>query len=202
IRSTPPGVFGISTMLVLALLAGVSYAATVPAALQANWTIRMAWLGDERRYLTGVKHAAVLLVAALLTVLLPLHVALLGATVAVVHSLIGLLFGATALDALFLWYRNLPFACSYVPIENPKVAWPAAFAGLLITTYGFASLERWALQMPTHALAFGVGLGATALLVRALDRARRRERWPVNFDDRPAPVTQRLGLLEHIALHD
>jgi hypothetical protein len=202
LHSTPLGVFGISILLLLSLSAGVSYAVTVPAAPAANWTIRMAWLGDERGYLAGVKRAAMVLVATLLVLLLPLHIALLGPAAAVVHSLFSVLVAIVALDVLFLSYRKLPFACSYVPIENPKLVWPGGLACLLLVTYGFALAERWALHSAAPAIALGVTLGATALLVRAIDRARRRARWPVNLDERPAPATQRLGLSEHITIHD
>jgi hypothetical protein len=134
--------------------------------------------------------------------LLPLHVALLGMAVAIVHSLLGLLLAVAALDALFLLYRKLPFACSYVPLENPKLVWPTGFAGLLLVTYGGATAERWALHTATRTIALVVALCAFALLVKAMDRVRRRERRPVRFDDRPALATQRLGLFEHLAMHD
>jgi hypothetical protein len=202
LQSTPVGVLGIAIMLLLLLVAGVAYAVAVPAELAANWTIQMAWLGDERRYLAGVKRAALLLVAILLVLSLPLHVALLGIPVAVVHSLLGLLLAVAALDALLLPYRKLPFACSYVPLENPKIVWPAGFVSLLLVTYGCATAERWALHSATRTIALGVVLGAFVLLVRAIDRARRRERRPIRFDDRPAGATQRLGLFDHVAIHD
>jgi hypothetical protein len=202
IQSTPAGVLGIAIMLLLSLLAGVGYAVTVPAAPGANWAIRMAWLGDERRYLTGVKRTGMLLASLLLLLLLPLHVALLGWDIAVAHSFAGLIFGAVTLDALLLRYRKLPFACAYVPIENPKLAWPAAAAGLLIVTYGAAGMERWALGSAPRAIASGIALLAAARLVRAIDSDRRRERRPIDFDDRPAAATQRLGLFDHIAAHD
>jgi hypothetical protein len=202
IQSTPVGVFGIAIMLLLVLVAGVAYAVVVPAELAASWTIQMAWLGDERRYLAGVKRAAMLLVAGLLVVLLPLNVALVGIAVAIVHSLLGLLLAVAALDALLLPYRKLPFACSFVPLENPKIVWPTGFVSLLLVTYGFATAERWALHFATRTIALGVVLGALVLLVKAIDRARRRERRPIRFDDRPAFATQRLGLFEHLAMHD
>jgi hypothetical protein len=202
VHLTPLGVFGIAIMLLLLLVAGVVYAVGVPAELAANWTIQMSWLGDERRYLAGVKRAAMLLVAVLLVLMLPLHIALLGMAVAIVHSLLGLLLAAVALDALFLPYRKLPFACSYVPIENPKIVWPAGFVGLLLVTYGFAIVERWALHAATRTITLGVVLGAFALLIKAIDRARRRERRPVRFNDRPAFATQRLGLFEHLTTSD
>src|SRR5262249_4250315 len=151
--TTPLGVFGISLVLLLSLAAAIAYAVRVPAAPAANWTIRMAWQGDERRYLNGVKRAAHLLFALVLTLLLPLHVALLGVAAAAWHSLFSLFLAALALDALFLSYRKLPFACGYVPIENPKLVWPASFAALLFVTYRFASIERSALRTSARALA-------------------------------------------------
>lgn len=190
IRSTPPGVFGIAILLLLSLVAAVFRAVTVPAEPAASWAIRMAWLGDERAYLAGVKRAGMAVAAVALALLLPLHIVLLGPGVTMVHSLFSMLFATTALDALFLPYRRVPFACSYVPLENPKVAWPAGLAGLLLITYGFAGAERFALQTVMGAILFGVSLVAIALLVRAVDRERRRERRLTTFDDRPAPATQ------------
>jgi hypothetical protein len=62
------------------------------------------------------------------------------------------------------------------------------------------------LHTATRTIALGIVLGVFVLLVKALDRAldreRRRERRPVRFDDRPARATQRLGLFEHLAIHD
>jgi hypothetical protein len=202
IQSTPVGVLGIAILFLLVVVAGVAYAVAVPAELAANWTIQMAWLGDERRYLAGVKRAGLLLVAVLLVLSLPLHVALLGIAVAIVHSLLGFLLAVAALDALLLPYQKLPFACSYVPLQNPKLVWPTGVVSLLLVTYGCATAERWALHTATRTIALGVVLGALVLLVKAADRARRRERRPIRFDDRPAGATQRLGLFDHVAIHD
>jgi hypothetical protein len=203
IQATPLGWFGIAIMMLAALLVGFRYAVTVPPEVRSNWTIRMAWLGDERAYLAGAKRAGlVALVALPLLVLLPLHVAMFGLVTAVVHSAYGVMFAAVVLDVLFLGYRQFPFACGYVPVENPKLLWPVGLSSLLLVTYGFASVERWALQTATRTVELGVALAAVVLLVKAIDRARRRERRPLNFDERPAPATQRLGLFERVAMHD
>ncbi len=201
--SMPLGLFGVNIMVLASLIAGFRYAVTVPPELAANWTIRMAWLGDERRYLAGVKRAAtVTLVTVPLLVLLPLHVALFGFTIAVVHSMYGFMVAMATLNGLFLGYRQFPFACSYVPVENPKLLWPAGFATALLVTYGFADVERWALQTATRTAGLGAALAAILLLVTIIDRANRRERLPVNFDERPVLATQRLGLFDHVANHD
>ena len=202
IPSMPLGFFAMDIMVLSALLAGFRYAVTVPAELASNWTIRMAWLGDERGYLAGAKAAGVMvLVIVPLLSLLPLHILLFGPVTAVVHSLLGLLFATATLDAMFLGYRKLPFACSHVPIENPRLLWPAAAASFLLVAYGFGYLERSALQTLAGTAALGAILGAIVLMTKLIDRAQRRERRPVNFHEGPVPPTQRLGLFEHV-LHD
>ena len=163
----------------------------------------MAWLGDERGYLAGVKRAAlVALVTVPLVALLPLHVAIFGFAIAVAHSIFGFMVATATLEALFLSYRQCPFACSYVPIANPKLLWPAAAVTVLFVAYGFAGVERWALQTATRTAELGVALGAIVLVITIIDRAKRLERLPVNFDERPARATQRLGLFDRIVNPD
>jgi hypothetical protein len=90
----------------------------------------------------------------------------------------------------------MPFACSYLPIENPKVVWPLTISSVFVVTYGLARVERLALQTPVYSTLFCGALVAMVLAVKVIDRARRRERLPVDFDERPALPTQRLGLFE------
>ena len=201
--SIPLGLFAINVMVVAPLIAGFRYAVTVPPEWASSWTIRMAWLGDERGYLAGVKRTAlVALVTVPLLLLLPLHVVLFGFTIAWVHTIYVFLVAMTLLDGLFLTYRQFPFACSYVPIQNPKVIWPAGVTTVLTLAYGFSALERWALQTAARTVGLGATLVAVVVLVKIADRANRRERLPVDFDARPAFATQRLGLFESIANHD
>jgi hypothetical protein len=201
--SSPVGYFSMQIIVLLALISGFRYAVGVPAELAANWTIRLAWEGDERGYLAGAKRAAVLLAVLLpLLILGPLHVALLGLVPALVHSLVGCLFGIAALDGLFLGYRRVPFACSYLPVGDPKLLWSAGAATLLLLPYTFAQIERVALQSMTSTVALGAVLGGIVVAVKIVDRVRRRERVPLNFDEPPAPPTQRLGVFERMAIHD
>jgi hypothetical protein len=202
-RSAPPEFFGIEVLVLLSLVGGFRYAAAVPAELPANWTIQMAWRGDERAYLTGVKRGGLLLaVLGPLFVLLPLHIALFGLATALLHSLFGFLFGVAALDALFLGYRRFPFACSYLPIGDPKLLWPGAAAILLLIPSAFAYVERWSLESPLRSAAFGATLAGIVLVTTVVDRVQRRDRRPVNFSEAPAPPTQRLRLFERVAVHE
>ena len=75
--SAPLGLLGMQVTVLLVLMGGFRYAVMVPAELVANWSIRMAWGGDERRYLAGVKRAALVLTVAVPSlILLPLYTSL------------------------------------------------------------------------------------------------------------------------------
>jgi hypothetical protein len=201
--SVPLGLLAMQVSVLLVLIGGFRYAVMVPAELVANWSIRMAWSGDERGYLAGVKRAAFLLtVVAPSLVLLPVHVALFGPGTALVHALFGCLFGGAALDVVFLSYRRVPFACTYLPLGDPKLLWSGGAAALLIVPYAFAIVERTALTSPARTAALAGTLAGLVLTVKVVDRFRRRERQQMDFDERPAPPTQRLGVFESMAIRD
>jgi len=199
----PLGLLAMQVTVQLVLIGGFRYAAVVPAELVANWSIRMAWPGDERGYLAGAKRAALLAtVVAPSLVLLPLHVALFGFVVGLVHALLGCLFSVAALDAVFLSYRKAPFACTYLPLGDPKLLWSGGASALLLVPYAFALVERAALAAPVSAAAFAATLGGIVLAIKIIDGVHRREREQVDFDERPAPPTQRLGVFDSMAVHD
>jgi hypothetical protein len=199
----PLGLLAMQVTVQLVLIGGFRYAVMVPAELVANWSIRMAWRGDERGYLAGAKRAAVLATAvAPSLVLLPLHVALFGFAVGLVHALLGCLFAVAALDAVFISYRKVPFACAYLPLGDPKLLWSGGAAALLLVPYAFAVVERAALASPLRTAGFAAALCGIVLAIRIIDRVRRRERQQLDFDERPAPPTQRLGVFDSMAVHD
>jgi hypothetical protein len=86
----------------------------------------------------------------------------------------------------------------YVPFANPKVLWPASLVGLVLVTYGWAALEHRAFQTGTRTFALGLTIAAIAVVVRTIDAARRQDRAFVDFEGRPTPATQRLGLFDHV----
>ena len=199
----PPGLLAMQVIVQLVLMGGFRYAVVVPAELVANWSIRMAWPGDERGYLAGVKRAALLATVIVPSlVLMPLHVALFGWVVGLVHALLGCLFAVAALDAVFLSYRKVPFACTYLPLGDPKLLWSGGAAILLSVPYAFALIERAALRSPAWTAMLAASLAGIVLAIKILDRLRRRERQQLDFDERPAPPTQRLGVFESMAVHD
>ena len=201
--SFPLGLLGMQVTVLLVLIGGFRYVVMVPAELVANWSIRMAWRGDERGYLAGVKRAAFLSTVVVPSlVLLPLHVALFGAATALVHALFGCLFGVAALDGLFLGYRK---SLSPAPICRSATRsccgraapQPCCWCPISLRTSNGPRCSR-----RESTAAFAATLAGIVLTIKIIDRLQRRERQPLDFDERPAPPTQRLGVFESMAIHE
>ena len=173
---------------------GFRHAVRVPAELAANWAVQVAWAGDTRRHIAGAKAAgALLFVVVPVLALLPLYALLFTPRDAVAIALCGLAGGLATLEAMFLGYRKMPFACGYLP-ANLKTLAPIAFVSFVFFTYQFAHRERAALAVRHRARVRRDPGRACSSCLRAIDAVKRRTVRPFEFDEMPEPPTQRLGL--------
>jgi hypothetical protein len=193
-RQVLTGVLAVQAMVILVLLMGFRHAARVPAELLANWAFQLCWAGECRPYVRGVKRAAFLCVLCpALLMLLPLHTALLGVRLALVHSLCGLAFAFAALEIVMLGFRTLPFASGYVAGGNLKGWLAIGIVGFWPLTRIIAGLERVAIRDVRSTVAFLAGLALMTVAARMLDRWQRQSYGPVDFYELPAQA-QRLDL--------
>jgi hypothetical protein len=187
------GLLAVQPVLLAALLMGFRHAVRVPAELAANWVVQVAWSGDTRPHVAGAKAAGALLFVVIPVLLLaPLHAALFTPRDAVAIALCGLAGGLVALEAMFMSYRKMPFACGYLP-PNLKTLAPIAFVSFVFFNYQFAHGMRVALQNGTS-FELAAFLGVVFLVLRGIDAYKRRTPRPFEFDEMPEPATQRLGL--------
>jgi hypothetical protein len=188
------GVWAAQSLLLAAVLFGVRHAVRVPAELKASTSFLMAWPGDERAYLSGVKRAALAALALpVIVVMAPLHVVLLGPQLAVLHALCGAALAVSMLEALTCGMRLPPFVCAYVAAGSFKRAAPIYLAGMVTGCYAFAGIERAAFHSAPGGAALIASLGLAALLLRWRDRAARHDAPHVDIDLAPdAAVTMDL----------
>lgn len=192
--STRVSVWALQTFVLMALAAGFRHAVAVPAELPANWVFRQAWSGDLRRYLMGVRRAAVVGIACpVIVALLPFHLHLLGAPAALFHVLTGVLIARLLLGTFLTGSSKPPFISSYVPQGNLKSLAPIYLIGALVVGLSVAAVERWAARTPG-----GAGLFVLVLVVLVIDskvwQSRRAQLVSVGVDDPPEPSIQTLGL--------
>jgi hypothetical protein len=194
-RFPPASVIAVQTVMLTILLAGFRRAVRVPAELKANWIIQMTWRDGERRFMSGVKRAALVGIAApVLVMLFPLHVWITSGQVAVTHFLIGLCYSLVVVETLFLGCTKVPFASSYEPLSHVKTLGPIVFVLFLIFVNAFARAERAAVGSIPTACNFALVLVAAFAAVRIIECWRARGRRPMQFDEPPEPATQWLGL--------
>jgi len=187
------GILAVQPVLLTALLTGFRHAVRMPAELAANWAVQVAWRGDTRPHIAGAKAAgALLFIAVPVLALVPFYWVMFTPPEALAIALCGLAGGAVVLEAIFLGYRKLPFACGYLP-GDVKTIGPIAFAAFVFFTYQFSHLELAALRTG-GAPTFAVLLTGAFATLRAVDAYRRRHPRPFEFDEMPEPPTQRLGL--------
>jgi hypothetical protein len=200
-RVEPAAVPGVSVLAVQSILtfflvAGLRVVFGVPSELRANWTFRLGWDGDARRYLAGVRRAVALgALLPLLLMLAPFHAVLWGARTAALHGVMGGLAALILADAALMRFKKLPFTCSYSPKGTFKTRWPAYLFGLLLYTYGFCSLERWALGSSAGVAGVVAALAATIIAAALYRKYRPGPPTVVIFDDPPDDPTLRLGLM-------
>lgn len=195
--SVPLSFLGSQYALLAALVVAFGHIIRTPADVRANWVFQLAWMGDERPYVTGVKRAALVgLVLPALVALLPLNVNVLGWRLALCHTLNGLLVAAALLELLMLNTRKLPLASTFAPMENVRWVAPVGLVAFLVLTSVFVFVERAALASGRRSIAFAGTLAAVVLTVRLAGWLRRRGGpVAVDFSELPPPA-QTLNLTD------
>jgi hypothetical protein len=195
IASAPVALLAGQSLLLASVLSGFRHAARIPAELRASTTFTLAWTGNLRPYISGVKLAAWIAVALpTLGGLFIWHVLALGVRIAALHLGVGLVMTALLMEALFVRYRLVPFASGYVPSGELRIRGLASAAVLLLASFALARIERFAAAAPAGYLtlvATMIGLTAT---MRAFDRASGGPAVPLDLDEPPELPTQRLDL--------
>jgi len=134
------------TMFIACLLAGCEQAMRLPAHLPASWSVKLAWPGDARGYIDGVKRAMVLGVGAPALALLSIaQLWFLPMGLAVPHFAVGLFILLIAIEARFVVEHPLPFLTSYAAGGRAKMA-PVWFGVALIVSTVVSAIEASALE--------------------------------------------------------
>lgn len=178
-----------------AVVLGFRHAMGLPADLRGNWVFHVAWMGDARHYVAGVRRfglTGIVLPAILL--LSPIYAVLLGVERAGAHALLGAALGAVLLQVSMLGRDRLPLACAYAPGGTLKTRGPVYLFGGIVAIYWIGRLERAALATSEGTAIF---VAVAIALYTALGMIARRQADARNPGDVAPPLeetTQRLGL--------
>ena len=196
VASVPLALLAGQSLLLASVLSGFRHTVRIPAELRASTTFSLAWAGNLTPYMSGVKRAGwIALVLPTLGGLFIWHAIVLGARLAALHLGVGLVVSALLMETLFLRYRRLPFASSYVPSGELRSLCVASVAVVMFVSFTLAWVERLALAAPAGYVTLVATLLGLSAGIRAFDTASRRLADPLDLDE-PTPVSthQRLDL--------
>ena len=179
----------------IAVVLGFRHAMGLPADLRASWVFHIAWMGDARHYMAGVKRFGITgVVFPTLLLLAPIYAVLLGIQRAGAHALLGAALGAVLLQVSTIGTERLPLACAYAPSGTLKTRGPVYLFGGIVAIYWIGRLERAALEGPRQTAIF---VAVALVLYVVLGIIARRQADARNPGDVAPPLeetTQRLGL--------
>jgi hypothetical protein len=193
----PVTILAAQSLLITSVLTGFRHAVQMPSELRASRTFSLAWTGDVRSYLSGVKRAAFIgLGVPVLTILALWHAALLPLRVAVLHFGVGAAYSILLIEVLLLRYRRVPFVSSYEPTVEIKSQGVLYVVIMLCLSFALAGTERFAFQVPLrYVVLMSAIVGLTAAAV-AFDRARLDVPPVLDFEEQSSFPIVRLGLAQ------
>lgn len=182
-------------ILTFLCVTGLRAAFNIPAELRANWIFQTAESEESFRHIRAARKWIVVMgLAPLSAVVLPFEIAFRGWN-GVVHLTFALALALVLLNALLIWFRKIPFTCSYFPGKMGM----AAMAFVLVLGFVFyvlivANLEaRW-MGHPAPLAAFYGSIAAALWGLRRLERRELRIDDVLIYEDQPDPAVRTLEL--------
>jgi hypothetical protein len=191
----PAGLLPVPLILVYLCVSGLRGAFNLPAELRANWVFQTTESEDRVQHLRAARKWIIVAgLGPLLTILLPVEIAFRG-WAGVMHVVVATALALVMLNGLLVWFRKIPFTCSYFPGKKSM----AGMAGIFVVTFYICVFwlsrlqQRW-LEAPAG-LAVYLGICAAALAgLRWLETRELRIDDVFIYEDQPDPVVRSLEL--------
>ncbi len=175
---------------------GLRAAFNLPAELRANWVFQVAESEERVAHIRAARKWIVVMgIVPLFVVLAPFEVAFRGWALALIHLSFALLLSVLVLNLLLVWFRKIPFTCSYFPGKTSLAVMALLYLAGFTTYCGtMASLETRLIGAPPGlALFYGLGLAALAGLA-LLERRELKVDDSLIYEDQPDPIVRTLEL--------
>ena len=190
------GLLSVPLTLSFFAVSGLRAAFNFPAELRANWVFQICESEDSMPHMRAARKWIVLMGMAPLFVLpAPVEIWFRGWRLAFIHLSFALALSLVLLNLLLVWFRKIPFTCSYFPGKTSMAVMFALYlAGFAAYSWSMADLEAKLIGEPVPLLLFYAT--AAALLV-GLARLEKRELGvddSLIYEDEPDPIVRSLEL--------
>jgi hypothetical protein len=193
--ASPGGLLPVPLILTYLCVTGLRGAFNLPAELRANWVFQTAESEDRVQHLRAARKWIVVMgLAPLTAILLPFEIAYRG-WAGLMHLAVALALAMVMLNGLLIWFRKIPFTCSYFPGKTSM----AGMAGLFVITFYLyvAAMSRFQVRWmhaPAGLVVFFILCGAALAGLRWLENRELGVDDVFIYEDQPDPVVRSLEL--------
>ena len=175
---------------------GLRAAFNFPAELRANWIFQVAESEENSPQLRAVRKWVVVMALAPLSLLLaPWEIYVRGWWLGPVYLSFAFVLALLMLGLLLVWFRKIPFTCSYFPGKTSMAATALIYL-IAFTTYGWTMtrLEDRLIHQPAGlALFYAFGL-LSSFGLSLLEKRELGIDGVLIYEDQPEPVVRSLEL--------
>ena len=190
------GLLGVPLTLSFFAISGLRAVFNFPAELRANWVFQISESEERLPHLRAARKWIVLMgVVPLFALLAPAEVWFRGWRLAVIHLSFALMLSMVLLNLLLVWFRKIPFTCSYFPGKTSMaVMFFVYLAGFATYSWSMADLESRLLHAPASLLIFYLCGAAAIWGLMLLEQRELGIDDALIYEDEPDPVVRSLEL--------
>ncbi len=190
------GLLALPLTLSFFVLTALRGAFNLPAELRANWVFQACENGQRLPHVRAVRKWIVLMgIVPLFALLAPFEFAFRGWWLGLLHLSFALVLALVLLNLLLVWFRKIPFTCSYFPGKTSMAVMTLIYLfGFLLYCSTMASVEAGLIDAPFRMVIFYT---AGILALYGLARLERYELAVDNsviYEDQPDPIVRTLEL--------
>src|ERR1039457_4355345 len=190
------GLLSVPLTLSFFAVSGLRAAFNFPAELRANWIFQICETEDSMPHTRAARKWIVPMgMAPLFALLAPVEVYFRGWRLGFIHLSFALALSLVLLNLLLVWFRKIPFTCSYFPGKTSMAVMLGLYlAGFAAYSWSMADLESALLDEPAQLLLF---FAVAAASLWGLARLEKRELGvddSLIYEDEPDPIVRSLEL--------
>jgi hypothetical protein len=183
-------------MLVFFIVSGLRSAFNLPAELRANWLFQVCETNEQVRHIRAARKWIILVgMVPLVALLAPFEIWFLGWSAAAVHLGFAVAIALVMLNLLMIWFRKIPFTCSYFPGKTAMAAMAGLyFLGFVFCIMALGRLQARLMHSPAGLTLFFLVIGLVLAGLWWLERRELEVDSVLLYEDAPEPVVRSLEL--------
>ena len=178
------------------VVSGLRAAFNFPAELRANWIFQICESEDRILHIRAArKWIALMGIAPLFILLTPVEIWFRGWRLGFIHLTFALGLSLVLLNLLLVWFRKIPFTCSYFPGKTSMaVMFFLYLVGFTTYSWSMADLEGLWIDKPAPLLLFYLGIAAALYGLARLETRELGVDDALIYEDEPDPIVRSLEL--------